>query len=162
MPLIWRCSIQPAEAWHGSMRAHKHCHERLVHLNWNPGVLRGGPWRSRENPSRRHVLLDTVGPCVPFGVRSVWTADFWPFDTTVAADGTASAVATPPWPLELPAPDHACTVPVDLRLRNCCCASGVLHPRPDLPPSVILRDCSGLHRRLLAPEDACLHCWWAV
>jgi len=47
--------------------------------------------------------------------------------------------------------------PVSRRLRNCYCASGVLYPRLSLLPSVILRDGSGLHRRLLAPEDARLH-----
>ena len=56
--------------------------------------------------------LDTLfADLVPFGVRGVWILDFRPFDTTVAADGTASAVATPPWPLELPASEQACTVP---------------------------------------------------
>ena len=103
-------------------------------------------------------------PSLVYGPRSIWFRRLRP--TVTYCDEIRPGWAyRPSWPEEDSVSGTTVapvSLPVSQRLRNCCCASGVLHTRPGLLPSVILRDGSGLHSRPVATEETRLHCWWAV
>jgi len=135
---LWRRALERE----GRALASRAAHQALDAENGHRWL----PWRTREATRCLCMALEASGFSGRAGgdlldeIRPGWAySPSWP--GLAGSSGTAAAPVSRP---------------VSRRL------TGVLHARLGLLPSVILRDDSGLHRRPLAPEDARLHCWWAV